>query len=168
MFNDTLRRNLAFLRPEASQEDVERAARLAGVEDFIGDLEAGYDTLIGERGFKVSGGQRQRIALARVLLQEPDILLLDEATSACDLLTEARIYANLKDLQSDKVIIAAAHRLSAITDFDRIVVLNRGEVIEQGTHLELMAQKGLYYHLSELQEYDPDADIEAAVASARS
>ncbi len=157
IFHDTLLENLRYLRIDASMDEVQRAANLAIAEDFIAEAERGYDTVIGERGAKISGGQRQRIVIARVLLQDPRVLLLDEATSSLDLYTEALIYKNLLKLKKDKIIIVAAHRLSAITQFDNIVVFQDGLVAEQGTHADLMAARKLYYHLYKLQEYSPGA-----------
>lgn len=159
IFHDTLRSNVTFLRPEATPEEVERALQLAQASDFV--EQHGFDAVVGERGGKISGGQRQRIALARVLLQDPPLLLLDEATNALDLATEAAVYDNVLAGRKDKIVIVAAHRLSALTRFDNIVVLHRGRVAEQGSHAELMAAKGFYYHLFGLQEFAPDADLDS-------
>ena len=139
--------------------EVGEAARRAMAHDFIVEAADGYHTLVGERGMKISGGQRQRLALARVFLQDPDIFLLDEATSSVDLYTEARIFEELMKLKRDKVIVVAAHRLSAITRFDNIAVTHNGRVLEQGAHEELMARQGLYFNLYRLQEYAPEASI---------
>jgi len=125
---------------------------MAYIDKFILKSNNGYDTIIGERGLKVSGGQRQRISLARVFLQDSDVLLLDEATSALDLYTESQIYKNLQKIKKDKIVIVAAHRLSAITEFDNIVVLNNGTILESGSHEELMGNKGLYYDLFKIQK----------------
>ena len=157
IFHDTLLENLRYLNPEASMDNVRWASNLAVAEDFIAEAERGLDTVIGERGAKISGGQRQRIVIARVLLQDPRVLLLDEATSSLDLYTEALIYENLLKLKDDKIIIVAAHRLSAITQFDNIVVFQDGHIAEQGTHADLMSSRKLYYHLYKLQEYSPGA-----------
>lgn len=160
IFNDTILENLRYLKPEATQAQVERAVQQAMAEQFVSEAENGYQTEIGERGLKMSGGQRQRIALARVLLQNPEILLLDEATSAVDLYTEARIFETLMGLKKDKIIVVATHRLSAITQFDNIVVLHKGQIMEQGNHEELMASQGLYFNLYNLQEYESDTSLQ--------
>ena len=157
VFHDTLLENLRYLNPAADLKDVERAVKLAAAEEFVKEIENGYNTVLGERGAKISGGQRQRIVIARVLLQDPDVLLLDEATSSLDLYTEALIYENLMKLKNNKIIIVAAHRLSAITQFDNIVVFQDGLIVEQGTHADLMTARQLYYHLYKLQEYSPGA-----------
>jgi ABC-type bacteriocin/lantibiotic exporter with double-glycine peptidase domain len=159
IFHDTLLENVRFLRPEATPEEVERAVDLAAARELIESGERGLETMVGERGLKVSGGQRQRIALARVLLQDPPVLLLDEATNALDLQTEAQVYDNLLKIKRDKIVVVAAHRLSAITRFERIVVLHEGRILESGSHAELMAAKGLYFHLFSLQEYAPDREL---------
>jgi ATP-binding cassette, subfamily B, bacterial MsbA len=159
MFHDTLRRNLTFLHPDASEEEIDRALRLAAADEFVD--RRGLDTLLGEHGLKVSGGQRQRIALARVFLQDPPFLLLDEATSGLDLYTESQVFTNLLELRKDKIAIVVAHRLSAITRFDQIVVMHQGRVAEQGTHQELLEKRGLYFHLYGLQEYSPEASLAA-------
>jgi ABC-type multidrug transport system fused ATPase/permease subunit len=159
MFHDTLRRNLTFLKPDASDEEVERALHLAAADEFVG--RRGLDAMVGEQGLKVSGGQRQRIALARVLLQDPPVLLLDEATNGLDLYTEAQVFSRLLELRKDKIAIVVAHRLSAITRFDRIVVMHQGRVVEEGTHHELLDRRGLYFHLYGLQEYSPEASLAA-------
>ena len=159
MFHDTLRQNLKFLKPEASDAEVERALRLAAADEFVGAR--GLDSMLGEHGLKVSGGQRQRIALARVFLQDPTFLLLDEATSGLDLYTESQVFSNLLELRRDKIVLVVAHRLSAITRFDRIVVMHQGRVVEQGSHQELLAARGLYFHLYGLQEYSPEASLAA-------
>jgi len=160
VFNDTILENIRYLRPEGTRTEVEEAARRAMAHEFVLEAADGYRTPVGERGMQISGGQRQRIALARIFLQDPDILLLDEATSSVDLYTEARIFEELMKLKPDKVIVIAAHRLSAITRFDNIVVIHNGKVIEQGTHEELMAQQGLYFSLYKLQEYAPEAVLD--------
>ena len=161
VLHDTLLNNIKFFNPDASIETVENVAKMSRVSDFIDDMEAGYETLMGERGFKVSGGQRQRIALARVLLQDPKVLILDEATSAVDLFTEALILNSLHKLTSDKIVIVVAHRLSSIAQFDNIIVVHKGKVVEQGTHVELLALRGLYQTLVSLQEFAPDNDLDA-------
>lgn len=159
IFHDTMLENLRFLRPEATREEIERALDAAVATEFVAETEKGFDTVVGERGLKVSGGQRQRIALARVLLQDAPVLLLDEATNALDLETEARIYDNLLGMKENRITVVAAHRLSAITRFDNIVVMHHGRVVEEGTHAALMAARGFYYHLYGLQQFEPEADV---------
>jgi subfamily B ATP-binding cassette protein MsbA len=153
LFHGGALENVRFLRPHASDADVERAIALACAEEFLGRDERD----VGEHGRKLSGGQRQRVALARVFLQHPDVLLLDEATNALDLATEARLYENLLRLRDEgKIVAVVAHRLSALTSFDRIVVLHEGQPAEVGSHDELMAAGGIYYHLFSLQQLEPE------------
>jgi ABC-type multidrug transport system fused ATPase/permease subunit len=152
MFHGSIGDNITFFNPDASSDSIEKSIRMACADKFIDQSNDGYDTIIGEKGLKISGGQRQRISLARVFLQDFDMLLLDEATSALDLYTESKIYKNLQEIKQDKIIVVAAHRLSAITKFDNIVVLNNGSIFETGSHEELMGKKGLYYDLFRIQE----------------
>src|SRR6202042_3505287 len=145
----SIRDNIRYGRPSASDEEVERAARLAHAHDFILELEdlfgrRGYDAHVGERGIKLSGGQRQRIAIARVILKDAPILVFDEATSALDSEVESGIQSSLGTLMEGKTAIAIAHRLSTIAQMDRLVVLDHGHIIEQGSHRELIAQNGHY------------------------
>ena len=149
MFNRPARENIRYGRPEATEEDVIRAARRAQAHDFILGLRdhkgrTGYDAFLGERGVKLSGGQRQRIALARAILKDAPILVLDEATSALDSEVEARIQSALGEVMEGKTVLAIAHRLSTIARMDRIVVLDRGRIVEEGTHADLLARGGLY------------------------
>ncbi|MBI3090366.1 MAG: ABC transporter ATP-binding protein [Candidatus Tectomicrobia bacterium] len=152
IFHDTVRANVAYFRPEASEAEIWEALRLAAAEEFVRSLPQGLETGVGERGLTVSGGERQRLGLARVFLQDAPILLLDEATNALDYDTEMRIYRSLEALKRNRIVIAAAHRLSAVRDFDWISVLHRGRVHEAGTHAMLMEEKSLYFHLIKLQE----------------
>jgi ATP-binding cassette subfamily B protein len=147
LFSGTIRDNIALGNQDASLEQVVAAARLAGAHEFIRDLGLGYDTLVGERGMSLSGGQRQRIGLARALLGDPDILVLDEATSALDAVSERAIQDNLAGICRGRTTIIIAHRLSTIRSADRILVMERGTIAEQGTHAELLARGGLYREL---------------------
>lgn len=151
LFDDTVRANIAYGKPEASPEEVERAALAASADGFIRELPNGYDTQVGEFGVKLSGGQRQRIAIARAMLRNAPILLLDEATSALDNESERAVQVALKELQQGRTTIVVAHRLSTIVDADVIVVLERGRVVEQGAHAELLAKGGVYARLYGLQ-----------------
>jgi subfamily B ATP-binding cassette protein MsbA len=151
LFNDTLRNNIAYGRPSISQKQVEAAARAALAHDFIMELPAGYDTMIGERGVRLSGGERQRIAIARALLKDAPILILDEATSALDSESEALVQSALQNLMTGRTVFVIAHRLSTVRRADRIVVLENGTIADIGAHDELMRKLGTYRRLYELQ-----------------
>jgi ATP-binding cassette subfamily B protein len=157
LFNDTIRYNIAYGRDGASQADVEEAARAAQIHDFIASLPEGYDTKVGERGLKLSGGEKQRVGIARTLLKNPPILLLDEATSALDTDTEQEIKDALARAGEGRTVITIAHRLSTIAEADQIVVLESGEIIEQGTHDALLAREGRYAQLWSRQQADTQA-----------
>ncbi len=157
LFNDTIRYNIAYGRDGASQADVENAAKAAQIHDFIKSLPQGYDTMVGERGLKLSGGEKQRVGIARTLLKNPPILLLDEATSALDTDTEQDIKDALSRAGEGRTVITIAHRLSTIAEADQIVVLEQGEIIEQGTHDELLAREGRYAQLWNRQQSDTQA-----------
>jgi len=151
LFHDTIRTNLLYSRLNASQSELEAACKAANIHDFIRELPDGYDTVVGERGYRLSGGEKQRLALARVILKDPRILVLDEATSSLDSESEALIQEALKRVMAGRTSIVIAHRLSTILAADQILVIDRGRVIERGTHPELLAQKGLYAHLYKTQ-----------------
>jgi ATP-binding cassette subfamily B protein len=147
MFSATVAENIAFGRPDATADEIVRAAQTVGAHDFILRLEDGYETQLGERGTRLSLGQRQLVAFARALLADPRILILDEATSSVDIGTERRIEEALRVLLAERTAFIIAHRLSTIRDADLIVVLEHGRVIEQGSHDELLAARGLYTSL---------------------
>ncbi|WP_414678168.1 ABC transporter ATP-binding protein [Longimicrobium sp.] len=151
LFHGTVRENIAYGSFSATPEQVERAARLAEAHDFIAAMPQGYDTVVGERGQKLSGGQRQRIAIARAILKNPPILVLDEATSAVDNETEAAIQRSLEHISRDRTTIAIAHRLSTVRNAHRICVMDRGRIVEQGTHAELLRAGGMYAALWRVQ-----------------
>ncbi len=151
LFHTTIRRNLLYGRPDASHEELESAARAAYIHDRIAELPDGYDTVVGERGYKLSGGEKQRLAIARVILKDPRILILDEATSSLDTTSERLVQAALEPLMQDRTTIAIAHRLSTILKADVIFVIDRGRLVEQGTHNELSERGGLYAQLYEQQ-----------------
>lgn len=157
LFNDTIRYNIAYGRDGATEEDVIEAAKAAQIHEFISALPEGYDTAVGERGLKLSGGEKQRVGIARTLLKNPPILLLDEATSALDTETEQGIKEALARAGEGRTVITIAHRLSTIAEADRIVVLEKGEVIESGTHVALLDKQGRYAQLWLRQQADDDA-----------
>ena len=151
LFHASVRENLLYARPDASQEDLERAATAAQIHDRITELSDGYDTVVGERGYRMSGGEKQRLAIARVILKDPRVLILDEATSALDTTSERLVQAALEPLMKDRTTIAIAHRLSTVISADVIFVLERGRLVESGTHAELLAAGGLYAELYQQQ-----------------
>jgi subfamily B ATP-binding cassette protein MsbA len=154
LFDDTIRANIAYAHPDASQGQIEEAARQAAAHDFITDLPDAYDTLVGEAGARLSGGQRQRIAIARAFLKDAPILLLDEATSALDTESEAQVQAALERLMAGRATILIAHRLSTVRHADRIYVIERGRVVETGSHAVLVRKRGLYARLAKAQDLD--------------
>ena len=157
LFHDSVRNNIAYsAATRYTQEQIEAAARAANAHEFIMELPRGYDTLLGERGTRLSGGQRQRLAIARALLTDPPILILDEATSALDTESERLVQEAVDRLLQGRTVFVIAHRLSTITHADQILVLDRGEIVERGTHAELLARRGAYYRLYSLQFGDAD------------
>ncbi|MEM8688794.1 MAG: ABC transporter ATP-binding protein/permease [Pseudomonadota bacterium] len=157
LFNDTIRYNIRYGRPDATDEEVEEAAKLAQIHDFIQTLPAGYDAMVGERGLKLSGGEKQRVAIARTILKGPPILLLDEATSALDTYTEHEIQSALAGVSKDRTTLVIAHRLSTIVDADEIIVLEGGHIAERGSHAELLQLDGVYADLWNRQREAEDA-----------
>ena len=151
MFHRTIAENIAFGRPGATAAQIRAAAEAAHVLEFVEGLPQGFDTLVGERGVKLSGGQRQRVAIARAILRDAPILLLDEATSALDSESEAHIQAALWTMMQGRTAIAVAHRLSTVAGMDRLIVLDRGRIAEEGSHDELLARGGGYAQLWQRQ-----------------
>ena len=152
LFGGSIRENILYGKLDASEEDLIQAAKSAHAHEFILDLENGYDTLVGEKGVKLSGGQRQRIAIARALLKNPKILVLDEATSALDNRSESLIQEALDSLMADRTTLVIAHRLSTVQNADKIIVIDKGQVVETGNHEELLRNEKLYHHLMNLLE----------------
>lgn len=152
LFDSSIRDNIAISRPDASMTEIINAAKIAGAHEFILELQDGYDTKVGERGTALSGGQRQRIAIARAILSNPPVLIFDEATSALDYESERTIMHNMDAIAENRTMLIIAHRLSTVRRCDRIIVVEKGEIIESGSHDELMAQQGSYYHLYNQQE----------------
>lgn len=151
LFSDTVKENILLGRPDATDDEVVEAAKMANAHDFISNLPNGYDTEVGERGVKLSGGQKQRLSIARIFLNNPPVLILDEATSALDLESEAIIQEALDVLSKDRTTLIVAHRLSTITHADRIVVMENGRIVETGTHQQLINKRGAYEHLYSIQ-----------------
>jgi ATP-binding cassette subfamily B protein len=151
LFNDTITANIRYGRPDASFEDVLRAARAANAHEFIIRKPDGYDTVVGEGGGKLSAGEKQRVAIARAILHDPRILILDEATSSLDTATERKIQEAVRRLVQGRTTFAIAHRLSTLRSADRLVVLEGGRIAEMGTHAELLARKGIFYNLVRTQ-----------------
>jgi ATP-binding cassette subfamily B protein len=158
LFNDTIRYNIAYGRPGATQDQIEHAARLAQVHDFVLRMPEGYDTRVGERGLKLSGGEKQRVAIARTILKDPRFLILDEATSALDTRTERDIEAALNAVSAQRTTLVIAHRLSTVVDADQIFVLVDGHIAERGTHRDLLARDGTYAAMWALQAQEEEAE----------
>jgi subfamily B ATP-binding cassette protein HlyB/CyaB len=151
LFSGTIKENIALSRPDAPMEHIIAASRMAGADEFIAELSEGYDTQVGERGAALSGGQRQRIAIARALITNPRILIFDEATSALDYESERIIQDNLKTIKQGRTMFIVAHRLSTVKDCDIIIVMDKGHIVERGSHEELMRLQGYYYKLTTQQ-----------------
>lgn len=158
LFNDTLKNNLLYAQPQASEEELQRVIEMAQLNEFISQCPAGLETIVGERGLKLSGGEKQRLAIARMLLKKPAIMVFDEATSSLDSRTEKNINSAIKAVSAGHTSLIIAHRLSTITDADNIVVIDKGTVVEQGKHSELLAKQGYYYQLWQAQEHDALTD----------
>ncbi len=158
LFNATVKDNLLYARPDATDDQMRAAAQAAGAHDFIAALPEGYDTLIGERGVRLSGGERQRLSIARAFLKDAPILILDEATAALDAHSESLVQQALEGLMANRTVLLIAHRLATARRADRIVVLDKGEIVESGTHESLYRQGGLYRRLCDLQFADAPRD----------
>ncbi len=160
MFHASIKDNLLYANSEASQEQIMDAAKAANIHELIMSLPEGYDTIVGERGYKLSGGERQRLSIARAILKNPRILILDEATSSLDNINESAVQAALNRLMKGRTSIVIAHRLSTIQNADRIIVLEKGQIVESGTHDELLRKDGTYSNLYLLQQ-DQDRQCSA-------
>jgi ABC-type transport system involved in Fe-S cluster assembly fused permease/ATPase subunit len=167
LFNESIDYNIHYANPQASRAEVEEAARLADIHDFIMGLPERYDTVVGERGLKLSGGEKQRVAIARVILKRPKLLVFDEATSSLDSRSEQAILTALRDVSVHTTTLVIAHRLSTIVDADQILVMDQGQLVERGTHRQLLAAEGLYAHLWALQQEERGLENEAAFVGAQ-
>ena len=154
LFNDTIKNNLLIGKPDATEEELIRAAKIANAYEFIVDLPQGFDTNIGDAGSKLSGGQKQRLSIARAVLKNPPIMVLDEATSALDSESERLVQSALENMMKNRTSVVIAHRLSTIQNADQIVVMQKGRIIEQGTHSELLQKQGMYKKLVEMQSFE--------------
>jgi ATP-binding cassette subfamily B protein len=160
LFNQSIRANIAYGRPEASDADIDAVIDAAHLRDFISQLPQGDATLVGERGLKVSGGEKQRIAIARALLKRSPLLIFDEATSALDSHSEQAVMAAIRAASREHTALVIAHRLSTVVDCDRILVLEQGQLVESGSHTELLAQQGRYAALWALQQHEEDVTLD--------
>ncbi len=151
LFHRTLRENISYGKPEATEAEIIRAAKLAHCDEFIRNIPDGYEAKVGERGTKLSGGEKQRIAIARAILVDAPILILDEATSSLDSVTEKYIQDSLEKLMQNRTTIVIAHRLSTLSRMDRILVFDKGKIVEEGTHAALMSKNGLYARMWNMQ-----------------
>jgi subfamily B ATP-binding cassette protein MsbA len=154
LFNDTVRNNIALGKDNATENEIIDALKVANAWEFVDELPNGLDTNIGDSGNKLSGGQKQRLSIARAVLKNPPIMILDEATSALDTKSEKLVQNALENMMKNRTSIVIAHRLSTIQNADKIIVMHRGEIVEQGKHLELLAQKGTYQKLVEMQSFE--------------
>jgi len=152
LFNGTIAENIGYAKPDATIEEIQEAAKAANIHEDILSMPEQYETKVGERGLRLSGGQKQRVAIARAILRQSPIIVLDEATASVDVQTERQIQKAIKSITGKRTIIAIAHRLSTIKDADLILVIHEGEIIERGTHEELLAMKGFYYKMQMAQE----------------
>ena len=152
LFNDTIYYNISYGNPEASHDEIINAAKIAGIHDFIESIPDKYQTIVGERGLKLSGGEKQRVAIARTVLKNPSIFFFDEATSALDSSTEKDIIENLNNISEGKTTLIIAHRLSTVSKADNIIVIDKGEIVEEGNHPTLLAKKGLYSSMWDKQK----------------
>jgi ATP-binding cassette subfamily B protein len=167
LFNDTVEYNIAYGKPGATRAQVEEAARAARIHSFISASPKGYDTMVGERGLKLSGGEKQRVAIARTLLKNPPVLVFDEATSALDSANERAIQAELASAAQNKTTLVIAHRLSTVVDAHEILVMDAGQIVERGTHAQLLAAQGRYAQMWALQQSaEPASETDSAVADA--
>jgi subfamily B ATP-binding cassette protein MsbA len=157
IFHASLRENIRIGKPEATEAEIREAARIANADQFIQDLPEGYDTVVGDRGVKLSGGQRQRIAIARALIRNTEILILDEATSSLDNISEKIVQESLKESRKNQTTLIIAHRLTTVEHADKIVVLDNGEVVEEGTH-DALLEKGCFYYNLYKREKEWDGD----------
>ena len=164
LFNESIFYNIAYGRPQASRTEVEHAAAMAHIRDFVDGLPEGWETVVGERGLKLSGGEKQRVAIARAILKDPQILIFDEATSSLDSRTEQAIQETLAEVAARHTTLVIAHRLSTVVDADQILVMSAGRIVERGTHKELLAAAGVYHGMWELQQREREQAIGAALA----
>jgi ATP-binding cassette subfamily B protein len=158
LFHDTIRANLLYAKPRATLEELEAACRAANIHEFIAGLPEGYDTIVGERGYRLSGGEKQRVAIARVVLKDPRVLILDEATSHLDSESEALIQRALERVMEGRTSLVIAHRLSTILSADQILVIDQGQLVQRGTHETLLSKGGLYRDLYEKQFFVTQQD----------
>jgi ATP-binding cassette subfamily B protein len=165
LFNHSIEHNIRYAKLDASMEEIEQAAKHANIHDFIMSLPEAYQTIVGERGLKLSGGEKQRVAIARVILKNPRILVFDEATSSLDSHSEKLILESLQDLAQKHTTLVIAHRLSTIIDSHNIIVLDKGKVVEQGSHQQLLEKQGLYAHLWQLQQEEEKQEEEKMFAN---
>ena len=165
LFNDTIYYNIAYGRPEATREEVERAARVAHIAEFIERLPMKWESTVGERGLKLSGGEKQRVSIARTLLKNPPILVFDEATSALDSHTEKSIQAELAEISKDRTTLVIAHRLSTIVDADEILVMDHGRIVERGAFGALMIANGRFAEMWRLQQEEGKRETSPAISA---